>query len=370
MVETIDLMNDRVVGMRIGGEFELTVDMFSCPETGAHYSLAMPHETWVDTGRSALNLALRAILERGGKQVAWLPAYCCSSVVDAFTAMGFQVQYYSLGSALNDMSELRVPEEGETFLYIHYFGKKNTAVSDWLECARSQARFYVIEDCVQASMNMVSGNLPDYRLNSYRKFLPVTDGALLGALAPITADLALADEHYVSEKLLGKLLRSGNHPDICYLDLLDDAEASLMQVCPRRVSWFSERMLRRVEIDTIKAARVANWNTLWRAISTRNLLKYCVPLFEGYGAEEVPLGFPVMVGGGRRDEFRRFLAEHRIYCPVHWRLDHLKAFGHGFEREIELGGSLITLPIDQRLTNTHLDYLVDIISIYFEGGYT
>ena len=69
-----------------------------------------------------------------------------------------------------------------------------------------------------------------------------------------------------------------------------------------------------------------------------------------------------MVDPAHRDRLRQSLAEHRIYCPVHWPQEDLDAAA--WPDEQQLSHSLLTLPIDQRLDHPAIDRLVQKITDY------
>jgi len=84
-------------GRRIGGEFGLTPTDFLQPEQDDR--LLRPskrHYLYLDTGRSAIYAALLAIILRGGRKEAWLPRYCCRSVLLPFDLLGFRIYFYSV----------------------------------------------------------------------------------------------------------------------------------------------------------------------------------------------------------------------------------------------------------------------------------
>lgn len=355
---------------RIGGEIEISPAILGAPPFASIPSLPKPNAVWLDTGRSALYLALLEIIRHGGTRRAWLPAYVCESVVTAFRALDFELKFYPVGRRLDDP---RFPDKiamGETFLYVHYFGHANNAAVDWLKQAEYQGNFFVIEDCVQASLNVDVGTLGDFAITSYRKFLPQPDGALLGSNTPIEPLLHEPDEAFVSARFLGKLLRyQADQNQETFLALFGEAENRLEQgFRPRKISWLSEYLMIRTDIGTVSKKRRQNWHDLANHFkNTPWMGKVMAPIFEDLGNGAVPLGFPVRVQGGKRDPLRRHLAENHIYCPIHWELPHLQD-ETAWREELELSRSILTLPIDQRLETPHIAYMVQSIKTFFDGN--
>ncbi len=345
----------------LGGEFELRAeDLAVDPRGGAAFpGFGARHETWLDTGRSALVVAARDILRRGGRPRVWLPAYCCETVIAPFQDQQFEVRFYGVGS---DLAGMEVhPENGDTLLFIHYFGHRNTGALGRLEALRA-AGVAVVEDCVQAALTEGIGKDSDYGVSSLRKLLPQPDGALLASRRPVTPDAAPSSEAFVSAKVAGKLLRGAGAADETYLRLFEHAECHLLPVVPRQMSWLSGRLLRKTDLEAVANRRRANWVFLRAALRRSESVAGLSLVFDTLGEGEVPLGLPVRVPRGQRDSLRRYLAGHGIYCAIHWALTHLPSGEFAEERAVS--DALLTLPIDQRYDSRHLERLVDALQSF------
>jgi dTDP-4-amino-4,6-dideoxygalactose transaminase len=353
--------------MRIGGEFELSVEQVAAERRGGLPNLPRPVNLWVDAGRSAIHLALQDALARGAPPVAWLPAYSCPSVVQPFRSLGFRIHYYSQCGTL-DGPPAGLPDrpEGGVLLFIHYFGGKNRAMTAWLEQGGGRG-LHVIEDCVQAGLSPGVGRWGDYAIASYRKFLPVPDGALLACDGPVRIPLAMPDEAFVSTKTVARLLRNYGRDEDLYLRLFEESEAWLDDsTTPRRASWLSAYLLERLDIAAAGARRRENYRYLHKLLETRGLsARGLRPLPLTLEDGDVPIGYPVVVEGGKRNALRRLLSIHKIYCPIHWHLPHLES-EPGWDAEKGLSDVLLTLPIDQRMDSAHIHYLVDRLDRFFD----
>lgn len=349
----------------IGGEFGIKAEDFLKPVvTDLEFIFKGKHYINTDTGRSAIYLALKAIIEQGGLKEAWLPRFCCESVLKPFTQLGFQVHYYSMGEDLKSPDNLPAHLTGATFLFINYFGKKNTAIIDWLNIFPSKDDLFIIEDCVQSTLSDNVGNNGHFVVYGYRKILPQPDGAVLVYNKPINSDLDKPDEAFISEKIIGKVLRENNGEVNVFLDLLLKAENRINNsVRPREMSRVSQFLLERTDIKEVSLVRRSNWLYL------KDLLKSLSPeirlLFHELEEGEVPLGLPVKVEPSQRDNLRRFLFDYNIYCPVHWPLNGEQCISE-FKSDFELSASILTLPIDQRLTKKALDYFAEKLCLFFK----
>ena len=350
--------------MRIGGDFEIDVSMLSQMCVDGFFPMPTPYKLWVDTGRTALLISLQEIIRLGGVKKALLPAYICPSVIAPFIKLGFQLRFYSTDT----LAVTPVPGDDETFLFAHYFGKKNHSIIEWVRFQQAKCNFYVIEDCVQASLNANVGETGDFVITSYRKFLPMPDGAILGSRRIVQCDiLDEPDESFVSAKLIGKLLRNCGNDDL-FLKTLGDAESKLEILRPRKMSWLSNYMLMRTDVQEISIIRRSNWVQLDMLLEEAGMLMYLTPIFRKLEAGDVPLGFPIIINNGLRDNFKKFLEINKIYCPIHWSLDHLKYLDNICQDAVVISSNILTLPIDQRISVHHIKYMVQTIVSYFEKG--
>jgi len=357
--------------MRIGGEFELGAEQFCRQAAGLDPFawVSNPH-LLVDTGRSALLIALQDILKKGGKREAWIPQFCCESVTLPFKQLGFRLNFYSMGEDLQSPSGLPHSFSGETFLFINYFGIRNEAIISWLNQRRQQGAVFVVEDNVQAGFSQHVGNVGDYVVYSYRKLLPQPDGAVL-CYKELAIDPALAepDETFVSEKVLGKIIRGMNGEANLFLDLLNSSERRIdAAVVPRSISRFSSYLMERTNVHEVSEKRRQNWMYLKKRMDEVELqAKGISPLFTELKQHEVPLGFPIV--SKHRDQLRSFLMKHNIFCPIHWVLSENAGETHQHPTDLKLSQTILTLPIDQRLTQQGLDFLLDKLLLFTKEVY-
>jgi hypothetical protein len=61
---------------------------------------------------------------------------------------------------------------------------------------------------------------------------------------------------------------------------------------------------------------------------------------------------------------RAFLADHNVFCPIHWPLPHVPDQPL-FNAEHALEKSIVTLPVDQRMNDTHIERLGQLLGDFF-----
>lgn len=352
-------MTCRTESHRIGGEFELTcADLeFDTITNPLLPSFGASHESWFDPGRSALAVIARQVAQTATNSVVWLPAYSCETIVTPFIRKNLNVRFYSVGARLDRIDA--DPSPGDTLLYIHYFGCRNSAANKLAEEFRGKS-VRVIEDCVQAALTTEIGTFGDHALISLRKLLPQPDGAMLASRAAINDDAESADEEFISARIVGKLQRGAAADSKVFLPLFDRSEARLAYDHPRKMSWVSQQLLGRTDLSKVAARRVANFATISQGLAEIFPRTGIAPFLSELDVGEIPLGFPVVVERGQRDSLRQFLARRNIFCPVHWNLDHLKSVS--FADEIKLSTSMLTIPIDQRYDENDMSLILDALS--------
>ncbi|MGD0502336.1 MAG: hypothetical protein ABSD02_06325 [Steroidobacteraceae bacterium] len=351
---------------RIGGEFELDLNWFAQTADKAPLTLPCAHLYWTDTGRSALFLLAIDILRRGGEPLVWIPAFCCRSVVQAFQQAGFSIRYFSSAELHGGAGPGPRPCAGQTVLFVHYFGHINryrlAQVADWRRIGA-----FVIEDAAQAALTQGVGLAGHYAITSLRKFVPQPDGAMIGSEFELTFSTTDPDEEFVSARILAKLMRGAGASPECFLPLLAHTESRLdtEAIVPRRPSWIGRLLMARTDFPSVAERRRVNWESLRESLRG-SLSSHLTALHEVVEGGEVPLGLAVRVGGGQRESLRRYLADHSIFCPVHWPLAHVP-MSTDLALDHDLASQILTLPIDQRMEESHVRRFVTLLKRFVKA---
>jgi hypothetical protein len=362
----------------IGGDFELDQLRFGGAVELDQLTRGMAGR-WTTSGRSALALVLKELWARGVRHVH-LPAYLCESVLLPVRALGFNFSFYPVDLSLTAQPD---PPAGSTVLVIHYFGWLNPVVKSLRE--QASAKFYLIEDAVQALLSDWSAPRDDFRyvILSPRKFgpallggwcnvLPEPDGETHGKVVETRGEASEIHDK-VSERqgevgptlwrslaarlARGAYLRERDAPldsqvEEFYMAGLAALEAFLDQhpTCTE-LPQVALGQLAGLDWQETALRRRANWRQLQEMLSGRvEVLMHDLP------EAVVPLGFVVCLG--ERDEVRARLAAQRIFCPVHWPLPREVESGR-FPASAALSKTCLTLPVDQRYAEDDISRMAE-----------
>lgn len=292
--------------------------------------------------------------------------FCCESVKQPFIQLGFEIKYYSMGEYLQQPKYLPVDLNNKVFLFINYFGFENKCIKSYLQKKKEVQSFVVIEDCVQAAFNSFDHTLSDYIIYSFRKITPQPDGAALIARSSkfnLELDTHYDNEEFLGKQVFGKVLRASVEDEALYLNLLKDSELLLDEpILPSEISDISKLIMNRIDIVEVKKKRKENWENLFYELDSNDFLKANIKsLYKCIGNNIVPLGFPVIVDEKKRDELLSFLRSRNIYCPVHWRIN-----SSLIKEDYELSKKILTIPIDQRLGEAEIKYIIQTLINFYE----
>lgn len=294
-----------------------------------------------DTGRSALSLAL-AEWKKSSNGHVWIPEYVCPSMIFTISALGIPFKFYQdLPGAANFFAPPK-PEANDLVIFIHYFGKVNNNVLQWVS-TQINRDWFLLEDCVQSAYSLGVGSYGDYAIFSLRKWWNAPDGSMLVSSKVLDEPkLAPSADYITTKRLMAKIFRFANHDENLHLDWVRHSENKLEYREPRQCSWVSQQLLAGIELIPNLEQRIKNWLLLQNKFATKKL-RGINPLYFQLIKGEIPLVYPVLIDHDMRDNLHQWLADHHIYCSIHWKLD----TGVSIEAQ-KLSSKILSIPIDQR----------------------
>ncbi len=326
----------------IGGFFPLALPYVTREKSvWHHWGLDRKPKILLHNARSAL-AHLTAHLDI---TTLWLPAYSCQELSSTAHPRNITINYYPLTEALSpDITCLKKNglQSGHALLAINYFG--SSLSTDFISFTIEHPDIVWIEDAVQCMANQKSWG--HYTLRSPRKLLGVPDGGIISCDDNKTLPDVQTAPHSNIEFMQPSILRledkNNKNNDLWYKSYVDSEKK--MTISHLAMSQLTESILKTTAIDDLTNKRHQN-----AAILTKSLQDYLItPIADN----PAPFGVPIRVKN--RDALISYLAEHRIFVPVHWR----DIPTRDFQFESELSNTLLTLPCDHRYDTEDMHYLL------------
>jgi hypothetical protein len=227
----------------------------------------------------------------------------------------------------------------EGFLYINYFGLKDTFISILsLECKN------LIIDNSQAFFSAPKPGIPTFY--SCRKFFGVPDGAYLYMQGINTSDLGI-DVSFDRINHLFKRIEFGAKSG--FNDFKNN-EHKLIGQPILLMSNLTKSILNNIDYELIKKKRRENFMFINRHLSETNELEISL------ADESVPMVYPFLTGNVK---LKRKLIESKVFIATYW--INVLGWTQVGTTENYLAKQLIPIPIDQRYSEEHLATLLNII---------
>jgi hypothetical protein len=337
----------------IGGEFEIGYRFIRKINKEVPKEFAQGY--FYSSGRAAIFHILNFLIGKGKQQIL-LPDYLCGSIVDAVKLTSLPFEFYSINSDLtiNTDSVREKLNDESIILIINYFG--GTDVHGQIKKIKSvNSNATIILDNAQALFSMFESYDADFMLTSFRKQLPVPDGAWV--LSRYDGLFLCQEPNSFSQyKLGGGILKSLNRPDAVseevYLDLFKKGDSLILNNIYARISDVTCSILNEIDIASIRQRRLENSQYLIQGLKKLDI----APILE-FKNNEVPLFVPVLIN--YRDHLRQELRKQGIYSPAHW-----PKCKEVSQLDKRLYRDELSLIIDQRYNLKHMNKILGIIKKY------
>lgn len=299
-----------------------------------------PNLTRLNLGRTALVWLLSHIEHTR----IFIPRFICDTVTESVLNAGYSVATYYLDEKLNPIwGEDGEPGENDIFYLVNFFGQlKNDEVEN---CKRKYSKLIV-----DNAQSFYDSPLPDtHTLYSARKFFGVADGAYVSSsIKPADDELEYDRSAGRAEYLVGRLEGSANE----FYSKSKSAELAYSFEIPKRMSLFTQNILKGVDYSYIQEKRCRNYSVLRELLPGDNPFNRKDPI--------CPYVFPYYHKDGIN--LRKYLIEKKIYIPVLW--SYLIEEEPEDRLEHEWSANILSLPIDQRYNEEDMRYIADVIKSY------
>ncbi len=325
----------------IGGCYEFPFSTLLKPRTNRFPQI-------LATGRDCLTLITRFLKEG----TILLPAYICEAVLTPFKVSEFKIKFYDVNERLEVKKEVIAKElkNAKALLIIDYFGFPQKDGNDIHKLCNKKG-VLLLEDRVHSWLSKFD-SYGDISFNSFRKMLPVPDGATIEGITP--SQLEKPPSKFVRFMLLSLMFRRFFKQKSQDLYRKAEYEEIERYKKPARGSRISKFVLERIDLSKVIKIRKENFTYLlnnWKGING------ITPLYKTLPDYVCPLGFPVLCR--HRDNLKQHLIRHKIYPPIHWILS--KDIPKRFKVAHKISNELLTIPIDQRYTQHDMERVLKII---------
>ena len=326
------------------------------------YQPSFPAEgtIFLNGGKACLTVICDYLRDHGINRVL-LPAYLCPTIVDTFESCDLSCDYYNISPGfVIDTHDLEQKLRNKQAVYfINYFGfSPSPAILNYLSDLRDAGRI-VIEDSAQAGF--LTHTTGDFAFNSLRKLCPFDGGYLktVHDIKPYLAAYTGKENHRLPLiRQYRSQLRDYLFQDIGERESLETLFALAESYYARDGVVLGDEQERQqiehLDWSAIKQVRRQNYTKLLRSIAGIGLLS---PIFHILQPDNMPLGLPVYVRDGLRDQLNDYLGENGIGLTIHWEDLISDPRLNGNVLAVEMTRNILTLVIDQYTSPEQLEFL-------------
>jgi len=339
------------------------------------------NHVFLSTGRCAIKLAIRT-LKLTSRDEILLPSYHCpEGVLRPIQEEGINIKFFKIKKNLSiDINDIKnkISDNTKALFVIHYFGFPQ-CIEEISELCKNEELF-LIEDCAHAFLSKYHGKLlgsfGDLSIFTYRKTIPVPDGALLvsnnSSLIPThidkkinlirtiysiieTSALILANVHNYFSLITPNILIGG----------LSYTGRKLIKIYskPTNPSHIFESLVHKFDLEKIISIKRENFKYLLKNLTIKDIKPLYTELPDGV----CPLWFPILVEN--RDLVRKKLKKNEIFTPIFWKLPK-EVDKREFQDSWGVSNKILSIPLGS-LHEINIQYIIKIlneISDFYEGS--
>lgn len=322
------------------------------------------------SGRTSLEHIVEILCGKG-KKIAYLPSYCCHTMIEPFLSHGMKVSFYDIEWTEKGFHRLiDISNNADVIMLLDYFGHTDSETNVIAQQAQ-EAGMVVVYDATHSMYSSINTNLYDFIYGSYRKWVDINCGFVAWKAELSNGEITQNgdSEHYASTRsrlfdLKADYINGGHTRKEEFLPLIETAETILENEYHHKMpDERSIEVLKTTDASYLKAQRMDNARVLTEAINEMNDPRArCInPVLNTI---DVPLFVPVIVDEKLRNPLRRFLIDNQIYCPIHWPKSELHQMMEGSRF---LFDSELSLICDQRYDIDDMYRIADTISSYLRN---
>ena len=316
------------------------------------------------SGRTSIYFILENILLKKNVSKAYLPSYCCDSMIEPFKDLGIEVEYYNVYYDEKLRYNIDLNNDSEIFLAMNYFGYSESNMEEYIKAFSKKGKI-IIEDITHSILTKKRySEYSDYLIGSLRKWFPIASGGIAVnikekfelALNEKTNDEMVVLKNKAMENKKKYIAENEKNKDI-FLEQYSNANKLLSKEYKNyKIDDASLKIIMGIDLEKIKEKRRANAQIIYENLNKNSKVKF---LFSNYNNEDVLLFVPIILERKLRDDLRKYLIKENIYLPVHWPLEN--SLNNIFNTEL-------SLVCDQRYSKEDIKKYIDVI-VDFIGNY-
>lgn len=289
----------------------------------------------LNSGRYCLEYILRA---KHYKKI-YMPFYICEVMLEPIKRLNIEFEFYNLDANLSPIFDQHL-ENDQAFLYVNYFGIKQTTVE-----LLSKKINNIIIDNSQAFYSPPIQNIDTFY--SPRKFFGIPDGAYLYTNKILDYHLK---EDTSWNRMSHLLKRIDESAEIGFTDFnINDKLLQNQEIL--KMSKLTHALLNSIDYQNILKIRNNNFSFMHTSLSQKNKLDISISSCNG------PMVYPYYVENG--EKLKEKLIQNKIYVATYW--TNIQPYIKNNCLENSLIKNLIPIPIDQRLTIIDMKKIANLI---------
>ncbi|WP_066190738.1 aspartate aminotransferase family protein [Gracilibacillus timonensis] len=320
----------------------------------------MQDASFTFSGRSAIDLVLNDISETKRVKSVYIPAYCCSSMIEPFLKKNINVFFYNVRFVAGKgiIYDYNPKVECDIFFAMSYFGLEEFNCDNLIEEINNQSTI-VIEDITHRLLCDISySTKTDYTIASLRKWFGIpTGGYATKKNGTFKNKPFKCSEEFIHNKIKAmqekyQYVKGQGIDKNEFMDKFNSYEQTLKDIdWSYEIDSTSFNCIQRVNIESIRKSRRSNAEILYAKINELEYIKPLIPKPDLGG--KCPLFVPVMVSGNKRDGLRNFLIQNNVYCPVHWPAEGII--------DSDIWKHELSLICDQRYSSTDMHRIINLM---------
>lgn len=310
-------------------------------------------------GRTAIDYVLNDILNDRKIKKAYLPSYCCSSIIQPFIDREINIDFYDVYYDNGLKYNIDYKKECDIFFVINYFGYQDNSLDYYIDILK-QRNIVIIEDITHSLLSRrVFNKHSNYVIASLRKWFGILSGGIACKIGNIFYEQKLVkpEEKIINNKFEAmtekrNYLNNGNEiRKKVYLEKFEYFNEKIINYYKNiDIDDCSINILKTINIELIREQRINNSRIIYSQLKNCNEINFLNEIKDG----DCPLFVPLIMKKNIKEKISQGLINKKIYCPSHWPKPNI-------ECKSNIYGNELSLICDQRYKLDDMYYMTETI---------